>query len=127
MIFFNFLIHIKNSYLANKNFWYYPASNFLYNIGKILKINGYIKNIFWIKIKKKSILYLELNNKLNFKYIEKIKFFKNSNKNLYLNKKQLLNLNKLSGIYLLSTSKGIMTSNLAFKLNLGGKLICYVW
>nr|QEM01860.1 30S ribosomal protein S8 [Nephromyces sp. ex Molgula occidentalis] len=124
MTLFNFLIHIKNSYLSKKSFWYFPATFFEYKIGKVLKSKGYIKNIFWINIKNKSILYLELNN--NKKSISKIKFFKYYYKNKYLSRNNLLNLNKIYGLYLISTSKGIMSTQLAYKLNLGGKLICYI-
>nr|QEM01830.1 30S ribosomal protein S8 [Nephromyces sp. ex Molgula occidentalis] len=125
MTFINFLIHIKNSYLSNKSCWYFPATYFQYRIGKILQNYGYIKNIFWINIKNKSILYIELN--INKQYISNIKFFKNYYKKKYLSKNNLLNLNKITGLHLISTSKGVMSSQLAYKLNLGGKLICYIW
>nr|QEM01658.1 30S ribosomal protein S8 [Nephromyces sp. ex Molgula occidentalis] len=130
MTFFNFLIHIKNSYLANKLFWYFPATFFQYKIGKILKQHGFIKDIFWINIKNKSFLYLELNsiNNKKFKKINGIKFLKIYHKNKYCNLYTLKYLNNLrSNLYLISTSKGIMSSLLAYKLHLGGKLLCYIW
>nr|QEM01800.1 30S ribosomal protein S8 [Nephromyces sp. ex Molgula occidentalis] len=121
MNYIKFLNTIKNAYLNKKTYIYIYATKYNYTLAKILKFYKYINNIKIIKNNNKYFLFIDLNNKYWIKIIG-IKFINTFNKF-----KNLYKLNKYSGLYLLTTSKGIMSLSLAKKLKIGGKLICYIW
>nr|QEM01889.1 30S ribosomal protein S8 [Nephromyces sp. ex Molgula occidentalis] len=116
---------IKNSFLSNNYFIYINASIFKYKILKLLQLKGYIKNWYWINLKFKNLLFINLNS--NLKSIHGFKYFNPKLQKNYIKKKNLKNLKQLTGLVILSTSKGILSVDNAYKLGLGGSLICYIW
>nr|QEM01628.1 30S ribosomal protein S8 [Nephromyces sp. ex Molgula occidentalis] len=125
MNYINLLIKIKNSYLNKKFYIYFKYNNFYYKLLTILKFYGYIKDFYILNIKYKKFLFINLKNSL--KKIIFLKFFKYNHKLYFLDLSQINILNKYYGLYLISTSKGIISVQLANKLKLGGNLICYIW
>nr|QEM01919.1 30S ribosomal protein S8 [Nephromyces sp. ex Molgula occidentalis] len=123
MNYIKFLNIIKNAYLKKQTFIYTYANKFNYNLAKILKFYKYINKIKIIYFKNKYFLFLDLNNKY-WNQILGIKFIINNN---YFKFKHLNKLNNYYGLYLLTTSKGLLSLALAKKLKIGGKLICYIW
>ena len=117
----------------------------MYNFFSNLKNNNIIlKNKILIKLSKKNLNYLNLllntgfirgykivNNKIEvlLKYINnkplinKIKIISKPSCRVYINKKQKLNNN---GLYIISTSKGLLTNKQIKEYNLGGELICHI-
>jgi small subunit ribosomal protein S8 len=88
---------------------------------------GFINN-FTINIDKKYIsVILKYNNELD-SAIKKIKIISKPGNKIYINYKNIikLSLKKTTGIFLLSTSKGIVTSQQAYKLKIGGEVLLYI-
>ncbi len=96
----------------------------LFQIEILLKYKNQIpaiKNI--IKISKPSKrIYISVNdfisNKFKKKIFNQIQVFSNEKLSLLL---------FMQGIFIISTSKGIMTHLTAYKLNLGGEILCYIY
>ena len=55
-----------------------------------------------------------------------IKLITKKRKNLYLTHKQILNLTTSLNLYIISTSKGIVTHKQAIKNKQGGELLCKI-
>ncbi|WP_259289727.1 30S ribosomal protein S8 [Candidatus Nasuia deltocephalinicola] len=127
---YNFLSDCINKILIYQKLkLYYVFLNFskkLLNILKVLKINGYISNFYIFNCNINIII-------VKLKYYKKkpvIKFFKKVSKSNIKIYKRYKNLSKFMnglGIIIITTSKGLMTSEEAKKRGIGGKLICYVF
>jgi len=120
----NFFSKIKNGFLAKKYKITQYKSKQIINILNILIKEGLIKSY---KIsKKKNIIYIYLKYKNNISIISKIIKISKPSKRIYIKNKDLFK-NKKKGIYIISTSYGVITDLQAKKLNLGGELICNIY
>lgn len=70
-------------------------------------------------------IYIFLKYKDTYPLIKKIKLFSSSTKRQFIKIKEVQKL-PFDKIYIISTSKGIVTNLQALKLNLGGELICSI-
>nr|QEM01687.1 30S ribosomal protein S8 [Nephromyces sp. ex Molgula occidentalis] len=114
---FELLNNLKNNHLSIKNFIYIKATVIKYKIWKFLELKHYIKKVYWIKINNKQ--YLLINIRKNF---TNIKFL-----NFPIKYKNIFELFfKFKGLFIINTSKGILTIYNAYKLKIGGLLICYI-
>nr|QEM01739.1 30S ribosomal protein S8 [Nephromyces sp. ex Molgula occidentalis] len=104
------------------NFITLPVTNFTYNVCYFLKLNGYINNIFKFNIEKKNFIIIQLTNKS----IKKIEFFNPSYTYSYIKNTALLKWVQMKQLVLITTSKGIFSASTAYKLGLGGKLLCSI-
>lgn len=121
----NFFSKIKNGYLAKKYKITQYKSNQIINIINILIKEGLIKS-YQISKKNKNIIYIYLKYKYNKPIIHKIIKISKPSKRIYIKNKDLFKIKK-RGIYIISTSYGIITDLQAKKFNLGGELICNIY
>lgn len=115
----NLFSTIKNGYLANKSKIIQHNSILRINILNILIYEGVIKSF---KINSKNQLEIYLKYKKTKAALTDIKRLSKPGKRLYITNKNLYK--KKRGIYILSTSYGIITDLYAKKLNIGGELLC---
>ncbi|KDO15689.1 ribosomal protein S8 (mitochondrion) [Saprolegnia parasitica CBS 223.65] len=120
----NFFSKIKNGFLAKKYKITQYKSKQIINILNILIKEGLIKS--YKVSKKKNIIYIYLKYKNNISIISKIIRISKPSKRIYIKNKDLFKIKK-KGIYILSTSYGVVTDLQAKKLNLGGELICNIY
>lgn len=121
----NFFSKIKNGCLAKKYKITQYKSKQIINILNVLIKEGLIKS-YQISKKNKNIIYIYLKYKNNKPIIYTIIKISKPSKKVYYKNKDLFKIKK-RGIYLLSTSYGIVTDLQAKKLNLGGELICNIY
>ncbi|WMC18776.1 MAG: 30S ribosomal protein S8 [Enterobacteriaceae bacterium PSpicST2] len=121
------LTHIRNCQNKNKKRIIILFSNIKMEILRILKEEGYIKK--YKKINNNNIILLEIILKYfkNKPVIENIKRISKPSLRIYKKKKNLPIVMNYLGIAIISTSKGIMSDNLARKNGIGGEIICYVY
>nr|YP_008475353.1 ribosomal protein S8 [Achlya hypogyna]AGS55486.1 ribosomal protein S8 [Achlya hypogyna] len=120
----NFFSKIKNGFLAKKYKITQYKSKQVINILNILIKEGLIKS-YQIS-KKKNIIYIYLKYKNNISIISQIIRISKPSKRIYIKNKDLFKKKK-KGIYIISTSYGVITDLQAKKLNLGGELICNIY
>ena len=121
----NFFSKIKNGYLAKKNKITQHKSKQIIKILNILIKEGLIKSYTFCKKNKNIInIFYKYNN--NKKIIYQIIKISKPSKRIYIKNKDLFKIKK-KGLYILSTSYGIITDLEAKKLNLGGELICNIY
>lgn len=126
------LTTLKNGYQAQKETVSIPFSWMKYRILKILEKEGFVE-----EVKKRGKVAGKKTGErkrivVRLKYFDKkpaltgVKRLSTPSRHLYVKAKEIHHSRK-GGVIILSTSKGILTSYEAKKLNLGGELICEVW
>ena len=121
------LTRVRNAAMARHDSVMMPASKMKISMAKILKDEGFISDYTVIKGEPQRTI------KITLKYIDKQPAFIGLERvskpglRVYSGKKEIPRVYGGLGIVILSTSKGIMTGQEAWKKNLGGEILCYVW
>ena len=121
----DFLIRVKNAYMAHINEIEVPYSKASLSVGQILVKEGYLSSI---KVDEKG------NKKINAKltYINRvpaisdIKIVSKPSVREYVTAQELKRKKNEFGIHILSTNKGVMSDKEALDKGLGGELICKI-
>ncbi len=121
------LTRIRNGAKAKFSSVDVPGSKLKVEVARILKDEGFIKNYKFLKDGKQGILRIYLkygsgqsNSICSLKRISK------PGRRAYLKSKDLKPILNGMGIYILSTSRGVMTDRQARKENVGGEILCSV-
>jgi small subunit ribosomal protein S8 len=122
------LTRVRNAGKAKFNSVDIPGSKMKFELAKLLKDEGYIRNYKFIKDNKQGVLrvYLKYNDKQEHSILRIDRVSKPS-KRVYMKGKDIKPVYSGLGIAVLSTSKGIMTDKHAREKNIGGEIICNVW
>ncbi len=122
------LTRVRNAGKAKFNSVDIPGSKMKYELAKLLKDEGYIRNYKFLKDDKQGVLrvYLKYNEKQEHSILRIDRVSKPS-KRVYMKGKDIKPVYNGLGIAVLSTSKGIMTDKHAREKNIGGEIICNVW
>ena len=121
------LTRIRNAIMAHHDSVQIPASRILLSIAKILKDEGFITDYAVLKGKPQRII------KISLKYINgrpAIAGLERASKpglRLYVGGHEIPRVYGGLGVTIVSTSKGVMTGQEAWKKNIGGELLCYIW
>jgi small subunit ribosomal protein S8 len=121
------LTRIRNGLMARHDSVVIPLSKPKIAIAKILKDEGFITD--YAIAKGDSHRYI----KVNLKYVDNqpvilgIERVSKPGLRLYVKRKEITRVYGGLGISIMSTSKGIMLGHEAWRRNLGGELLCYVW
>jgi len=121
----NVLSHIHNSEKASKKECTLPSSKLIIKVLNIMKDNHYIGDIEKIDNGKSGLLNVKLIGSINKCNVIKPRYPFKKNDIEKFEKRYLPS--KGFGIIIVSTSKGVMTAEKARELNLGGKLLSYVY
>ncbi len=104
-----------------------PSSKMKVSIARILKDEGFIKNYKIIDDNKQKILRIYLKyGEGNQSVILNLKRISKPGRRVYISSKDLRPIYNNIGIWILSTSKGIITNKSAKKLNIGGEVVCEI-
>lgn len=107
-------------------------SNLKYEIAKILKQEGFVKDVE--KKKKKNsrfqfspILEISLKYENKIPAIEGVKRVSKSGQRIYLPSSKIKKIRGGYGLAIISTSKGLITDKEARKQKIGGEVMCEIW
>nr|BBC77467.1 ribosomal protein S8 [Nitzschia sp. PL3-2] len=114
---------IKNASKAKHETVIFPFTNLFLSLLRILKEEKFIKDFKVSQKNKKIIVLLKYNKFSNRSIFKNIKQISKPSLHIY---KSFNNISSLTGITLLSTSKGILTDKKAKKLHIGGEPLCYI-
>lgn len=121
------LTRIRNAIKAGHLKVDIPSSKLKMSIAKILKDEGYVKNFKIIDDNKQKILRVYLKyNELNQAAILKMRKISKPGRRVYIKADDLKPVYNNIGIWILSTSKGIITNKAARQLNVGGEVLCEI-
>jgi small subunit ribosomal protein S8 len=121
------LNRIRNAAMVRHDSVLVPASKLKTAIAKILKEEGFIADFEMVKGKPHRVI------KIHLKYTDKnqpaISSMQRVSKpglRVYVDRKEIPRVSGGLGIAILSTSKGVMTGQQAWRQGMGGELLCYV-
>ena len=122
------LTRIRNASRAGHEVCSVPKSKLKISILGILKDQGFIKDYQPLQNGKFEDYKITLNYTNNSKpVIKEITKVSKPGKRVYITHDEIRPYRNNIGIFILSTSKGVMTGKKAKKLNIGGEVICKVF
>ncbi|PID84260.1 30S ribosomal protein S8 [Candidatus Gracilibacteria bacterium] len=119
------LTRIRNGYLARLHSVTVPYSKMRAEILRILKKNGYI--VDYAPSDDKRTFSVDLSDVRQTKYIPTFKRISRPGQRIYIKSNDIKKSRNGTGIYILSTPKGIITGYEAHSLRVGGELLCEVY
>lgn len=122
------LTRIRNAVLARHDFVLVPASKMKLSIAKIMKDEGFIRDYEVLKGKPQRMLkiYLKYSDKKE-PIVTGLKRVSRPGLRVYVQRTEIPRVYGGLGIAILSTPKGVMTGEQAWRQKVGGELLCLVW
>ncbi len=121
------LICIKNSQLANKKDVLIFYSKFKESILKIFLREGFIKKYYLLNDSINKKILIKLKYFTGLPVISKIKRISRPGLRIYLSFNKLPLVKSGLGVFIISTSKGVLSDKEARLLKVGGEVICYIF
>jgi small subunit ribosomal protein S8 len=122
------LTRIRNAYKAKHKTVDIPSSRMKKDIAGILLENKYIRNYVEVEDNRQNVLRLYLKYDLNReKSIIRLERISKPGLRIYFDKDKLKKIGREFGIYVLSTSQGVLTDHQARAKGIGGEVICRIW
>lgn len=124
----DFVIRIKNAALARRREILVPYTRITKEIAKVLEKEGFLEEVKEQTVNKKKILKLRVRYKNRTPVLTDVKIISKPSIRVYTPSKNI-NTSQRKGmfIFILSTSKGILTGHEAEKKNLGGEVLFKIW
>jgi small subunit ribosomal protein S8 len=122
------LTRIRNGSKAKLEKVDIPSSKLKLEIAKILKDEGYIKNLKMVKDRRQGVIrvYLKYTDE-EVPVIQGLKRVSKPGCRVYAGNDAIPKVLAGLGVAILSTPKGIQTGRQAKKDNVGGEVLCHVW
>lgn len=122
----SFLIQIKNAYMASKNEVIFPYSKMVLSIGKILKEEGYVKEIKEATNENHKVVVVTLKYTKNTPAMSEVKIISKPSVHRYEGKNKIIKAATKFETAIVSTNQGVMTNRKAQKLGIGGEILARV-
>ena len=122
----DFLIQLKNGYMAHKKEVAYPYARIVDSLGKILADEGNIKKASIVENDGRKMVNVELLYKNKRPALKDVKLISKPSIHRYVTKTKIKRFAGNFGISVVSTSRGVMTGKEALKQGVGGELICEI-
>ena len=121
------LTRIRNAATARHTRVLIPASRMKLGIARVLKEEGYIKDIEILRDNPQGTLRLTLRYVEKKPVVTQLKRVSKPGLRVYTKRAEIPRVRGGLGIAILSTPRGLMTGASAYKQGLGGEVVCYVW
>jgi small subunit ribosomal protein S8 len=121
------LTRIRNAIMASHESVLVPSSKIKLSIIKILKEEGFIDRYEVLKGKSQAMIKIHLKYADEQPAILGLERVSKPGLRVYVERHEIPRVYGGLGIAILSTSKGIMTGQEAWRQQLGGEILCYVW
>ena len=122
------LTRIRNAIMVRHDFVLVPSSRIKLSIAKILKGEGFISDYEVLKGKPHRVIKIYLkysdNNQPVLSGLERVS---KPGLRVYTQRKEIPKVYGGLGIAIVSTPKGVMTGQQAWRQGIGGELLCYIW
>ncbi len=122
------LTMIRNATMARHDSVIISSSKMKLAIAKILKEEGFIKDFEVVRGKPQKAIKISLRYQdRNQSVLTGLERISKPGLRIYVQKQEIPRVYGGLGVAILSTPKGVMTGNKAWKEGIGGELLCYVW
>ena len=122
------LTRIRNAIMVRHDSVLIPASRMKLSIARILKDEGFITDYEVVRSKPHRAIkiYLKYSDK-NQPVLSGLERVSKPGLRVYVQQKEIPRVYGGMGIAIVSTPKGMMTGQQAWRQGVGGELLCYVW
>ena len=121
------LTRIRNAAAARHNRVSIPASKMKLAIARVLKEEGYIKDIEVLKDNPQGTIRITLRYVDKRSVLTQLKRVSKPGLRVYTKRANIPRVRGGQGVAILSTPQGLMTGQRAYREGFGGEVICYVW
>jgi small subunit ribosomal protein S8 len=121
------LTRIRNAVAANHRTLSMPGSKVKLKIAEILKQEGFINEFGWKDEGPQGAIDIQLRWNAEQSAIEGLERVSRPGQRRYARHDQIPKCRNGLGIFIVSTSRGMMTDRAARKAGVGGELICSIW
>nr|YP_010563858.1 ribosomal protein S8 [Coelastrum microporum]UWM13111.1 ribosomal protein S8 [Coelastrum microporum] len=127
------LTRIRNACMVKKSNVLIPFTKMNQKIAQILEKEGFIQSFFFEEDSNMLVLKFKyrskktLNGKIKESCITNLKRISKPGLRIYTNSQDIPKVLGGAGIYILSTSIGILTDREARSLGVGGEILCSIW
>ncbi len=122
------LTRIRNAVSAHHDYVNIPASKMKSSIAKVLKDEGFVGDYETFEEGPRRFLRIHLTyTDRKEPLLSGIKRVSRPGLRVYVQKREIPRVYNGLGIAILSTPKGVMTGQQAWRLQTGGEVLCYVW
>ncbi len=121
------LTRIRNAVMVRHDAVLIPASRMKLSIARVLKEEGFISDYEVVKGEPHRVIKVQLKyDDKNEPILSGLERVSKPGLRVYVEKKEIPRVCGGLGIAVLSTSKGVMTGQQAWRHGIGGELLCYV-
>ena len=122
------LTRIRNAIMVQHDSVLMPASRTKLSVARVLKEEGFIGNYEVIRGKPHRVIKIHLKyDNENRTILSGLERVSKPGLRVYVGRKEIPRVSGGLGIAIISTSKGVMTGQQAWRLRIGGELLCYAW
>ena len=122
------LTRIRNAVTVKHDYVTIPASKVKLAIAKVLKEEGFIRDYESFEEGPRRFVRVQLNYTENKEpLLTGLKRVSRPGLRVYVQKREIPRVFNGLGIAILSTPKGIMAGQQAWRAQMGGEVLCYVW
>ena len=123
----DFLTIIRNGILASKPFVVAPYSKIKFEIGNVLRYEGFIRDCVVVEGAAQKEIKVILKYVGSESVIHEITRVSKPGRRFYAGSKNIKSVIGGLGISLLTTNRGVISHKKARELSVGGEVICTVW
>ncbi|MAF85836.1 MAG: 30S ribosomal protein S8 [Dehalococcoidales bacterium] len=121
------LTRIRNAIMARHDSVLIPTSRMKLAITRILKNEGFVSDYEVLKDKPHRIIKVYLKYDNNQPILSGLERVSKPGLRVYVQREEIPRVYSGLGIAIVSTAKGVMTGQQAWRQGIGGELLCYVW
>jgi small subunit ribosomal protein S8 len=122
------LTRIRNAIIARHDYVNIPASKMRAAIAKVLKEEGFVRDYESFEEGARRFLRVHLAYSASREpLLTGVKRVSRPGLRVYVQKREIPRVYNGLGIAILSTPKGVMTGQQAWRQQTGGEVLCYVW
>jgi small subunit ribosomal protein S8 len=121
------LNRIRNAIMARHDSVLVPTSRVKLAIAKILKEEGFISDYEVLRSKPQRSIKIYLKYGDSGSAVSGLERVSKPGLRVYTQRKEIPRVYGGLGVAILSTPRGVMTGKKAWRLGIGGELLCYVW
>ena len=122
------LTRIKNGLATRKRYVMVPSSKLKLELARVLKAEGFVEHYDVTKDRIQPMIRIQLKyNEESKPVVSGFKRVSRPGRRIYTKRQKIPLVLSGMGISVLSTPRGVMTGKKAYRLGLGGEVLCYVW
>ena len=122
------LTRIRNAVMVRHDSVLVPSSKMKLAISRILKDEGFISNYEVVRGKPQRMIKIRLKYQdKNEPVLSGLERVSKPGLRMYVQKKEIPRVYGGLGVAILSTPRGLMTGQQAWRQGTGGELLCYIW